>query len=172
MVLSLLADIEYKWTSVRRSQMKKYVVELTSQERKELEGLVKKGKVAGYKIRHAQMLLKADQSKQGPGWHDKQIAEAFGAHLTTVERLRKRFVEEGFAAALERHKRQNYTRKLDGDAEARLIAIACSEPPDGRNQWTLRLLADRLVELSVVDSISHMTVKRTLEKKRTQALAK
>jgi transposase len=144
--------------------MKKYLVELTSEERRQLEGLVKKGKVAGYKIRHAQMLLKADQGKQGPGWHDKQIAEAFGAHLTTVERLRKRLVEEGLEAALGRHKRQNYTRKLDGEAEARLIAIACSEPPEGRNEWTLRLLADRLVELSVVDSVSHMTVSRTLKK--------
>jgi transposase len=152
--------------------MKKYVVELTSQERKQLEELIKKGKMPGYKLRHAQMLLKADQGKQGLGWPDKQIAEAFGAHLTTVERLRKRFVEEGLQVALERHKRQNYSHKLDGDAEAQLIAIACSEPPEGRNEWTLRLLADRLVELSVVDSISHMTVKRTLEKKRTQALAK
>ena len=144
--------------------MKKYVVELTSEERKQLKELVKKGKVAGYKIRHAQMLLKADQGKQGPGWQDKQIAEAFGAHLTTVERLRKRFVEQGLEAALERNKRQNYTRKLDGDAEARLIAIACSKAPEGRNEWSLRLLADRLVELSVVDSISHMTVSRTLKK--------
>ena len=144
--------------------MKKYVVELTSEEQRQLEGLVKKGKVAGYKIRHAQMLLKADQGKQGPGWRDKQIAQAFGAHLTTVERLRKRFVEQGLEAALERNKRQNYTCKLDGDAEARLITIACGEPPEGRNEWTLRLLADRLVELSVVDSISHMTVSRTLKK--------
>ena len=144
--------------------MKKYLVELTSEERNQLEGLVKKGKVAGYKIRHAQMLLKADQGKQGPGWRDKQIAQAFGAHLTTVERLRKRFVEQGLEAALERNKRHNYTCKLDGDAEARLITIACSEPPEGRNEWTLRLLADRLVELSVVDSISHMTVSRTLKK--------
>lgn len=144
--------------------MKKYVVELTSEERRQLEELVKKGKVAGYKIRHAQMLLKADQGKEGPGWHDKQIAEAFGAHLTTVERLRKRLVEEGLDAGLERHKRQNYAHKLDGDAEARLIAIACSKAPEGRNEWTLRLLADRLVELSVVDSISHMTVSRTLKK--------
>ena len=144
--------------------MKKYLVELTSEERNQLEGLVKKGKVAGYKIRHAHMLLKADQGKQGPGWRDKQIAQAFGAHLTTVERLRKRFVEHGLEAALERNKRQNYTCKLDGDAEARLITIACSEPPEGRNEWTLRLLADRLVELSVVDSISHMTVSRTLKK--------
>jgi len=144
--------------------MKKYVVELTSEERKQLERLVQKGKVAGYKIRHAQMLLKADQGKQGSGWPDKQIAQAFGAHLTTVERLRKRLVQEGLQAALERHKRQNYTRKLDGDAEARLIAIACSKPPEGRNEWTLRLLADRLVELSVVDSVSHMTISRTLKK--------
>jgi transposase len=144
--------------------MKKYVVDLTSEERKQLEGLIKKGKVAGYKIRHAQMLLKADQGKEGPGWPDQQVAEAFGAHLTTVECLRKRLVEEGLEGALERHKRQNYTRKLDGDAEARLIAIACSQPPAGRNAWTLRLLADRLVELSVVESISHMTVSRTLKK--------
>ena len=144
--------------------MKKYGVELTSEEQRQLVGLVKKGKVAGYKIRHAQMLLKADQGKQGPAWRDKQIAQAFGAHLTTVERLRKRFVEHGLEAALERNKRQNYTCKLDGDAEARLITIACSEPPEGRNEWTLRLLADRLVELSVVDSISHMTVSRTLKK--------
>jgi len=144
--------------------MKKYVVALTSEERRQLEGLIKKGKVAGYKIRHAQMLLKADQGQEGPGWPDQQIAEAFGAHLTTVECLRKRLVEEGLEAALERHKRQNYTHKLDGDAEARLIAIACSAPPEGRSEWTLRLLADRLVELSVVDSISHMTVSRTLKK--------
>lgn len=147
--------------------MKKYVVELTSQERKQLEGLIKKGKVAVYKIRHAQMLLKADQGKEGPGWPDRQIAEAFGAHLTTVENLRKRLVEEGLESVLERHKRQNYTRKLDGDAEARLIAIACSKPPQGRGEWTLRLLADRLVELSVVESISHMTVSRTLKKTRS-----
>ena len=146
--------------------MKKYVVELTSQERRQLEELIKKGKVAGYKIRHAQMLLKADQGKEGPGWHDKQIADAFGAHLTTVESLRKRLVEEGLDAALQRKKqaRPSRERKLDGDGEARLISLACSQPPEGRNEWSLRLLADRLVELSVVDSISHMTVSRTLKK--------
>ena len=144
--------------------MKKYIVELTSEERKQLQQLVKKGKVAGYKIRHAQMLLKADQGIHGPSWPDAQIAEVFAAHVTTVERLRKRFVEQGLDAALERNKRDNYTRKLDGDAEAHLIAIACSKPPAGRNEWSLRLLADRLVELSVVDSISYMTVSRTLKK--------
>jgi len=144
--------------------VKKYIVELTSEERKQLQQLVKKGKVAGYKIRHAQMLLKADQGNHGPNWPDAQIAEVFAAHVTTVERLRKRFVEQGLDAALERNKRDNYTRKLDGDAEAHLIAIACSKPPAGRNEWSLRLLADKLVELSVVDSISYMTVSRTLKK--------
>jgi transposase len=143
---------------------KKYVVELTSEERKQLTALVKKGKTAAYKIRHAQMLLKVDQGKKGPGWSDSTVAEAFTAHITTVERLRKRFVEEGLEAALERHNRTNYTRKLDGDVEAHLIAIACSEPPEGRNEWSLRLLADKLVELKVVDSVSHMTVSRTLKK--------
>jgi transposase len=143
---------------------KKYVVELTSEERKQLTALVKKGKTAGYKIRHAQMLLKVDQGKKGPGWPDGRVSEAFAAHITTVERLRKRFVEEGLGAALERHNRKNYARKLDGDAEAHLIAVACSEPPEGHNEWTLRLLADKLVELKVVDSVSHMTVSRALKK--------
>jgi transposase len=144
--------------------MKKYIVELTSEERKQLRQLIKKGKVAGYKIRHAQMLLKADQGNKGPSWPDVQVAEVFAAHVTTVERLRKRFVEQGLEAALERNKRNNYARKLDGNGEAHLIAIACSDPPTGRSEWSLRLLADKLVESSVVDSISYMTVSRTLKK--------
>lgn len=143
---------------------KKYIVELTSEERIQLAELVKKGKTAGYKIRHAQILLKVDQGEQGRAWPDERVAEAFGANVTTVERLRKRFVEEGLQAALKRHNRQNYRRKLDGEAEAHLIALACSEPPQGRSEWSLRLLADRLVELSVVDSVSHMTISRTLKK--------
>ena len=143
---------------------KKYVVELTSQEREYLQELVKKGKVAGYKIRHAQMLLKIDQGKHGPGWPDERIAEALGSTSATVSRLRQRFVEEGLDVALGRKKRQNYTHKLDGEAEAHLIAVACSEPPEGYKRWTLRLLADRMVELAVVDSVSHMTISRTLKK--------
>jgi transposase len=143
---------------------KKYIVDLTSKERKYLQHLVSKGKVAGYKIRHAQMLLKADQGRHGPSWPDERVAEVFGAHEATVRRLRERFVEEGLDEALQRKKRQNYTRKLDGDAEAHLIAIACSQPPKGRNRWTLRLLADHMVELAVVDSVSHMTISRTLKK--------
>ena len=144
--------------------MKKYIVELSVEERGQLQELVAKGKVAGYKIRHAQMLLKADQGAQGPGWQDGQIAEAFGGHVSTVERLRKRLVEEGLEAALERRKRHNYRRKLDGEGEAHLIALACSEAPQGHSRWSLRLLADRLVQLGVVESISHMTVSRTLKK--------
>ena len=143
---------------------KKYVVELTSEERRQLTELVKKGKTAGYKIRHAQILLKVDQGKKGPGWPDITVAKAFAAHITTVERLRKRFVEEGLEVALERHNRKNYIRKLDGDGEAHLIALACSEPPEGRQRWTVRLLADELVALKVVDSCGKTTVHETLKK--------
>jgi transposase len=143
---------------------KKFIVDLTSKEHQYLQHLVKKGKVAGYKIRHAQMLLKADQGKNGPAWPDEKIAESFGAHSATVTRLRQRLVEEGLEAALQRRKRQNYTRKLDGDAEAHLIAVACGKPPKGYKRWTLRLLADRMVELSVVEAVSHMTISRTLKK--------
>lgn len=143
---------------------KKYIVELTIEERKRLEELIDAGKAAKYKVRYAEMLLLADQGEDGSGWADERIAEAFRCHLTTVERLRRRLVEHGLEAALERQKRQNYTPKLDGEAEAHLIALACSEAPKGRSRWTLRLLADKLVELSVVDEISYATVRRTLKK--------
>ncbi len=143
---------------------KKYIVELTIEERKRLEELIDTGKAAKYKIRYAQMLLLAEQGEHGAGWPDEQIAKAYRAHRTTVEHLRKRFVEQGLEAALERQKRQNYARKLDGEGEARLIALACSEAPPGRGRWTLRLLADKLVELNVVDAISYGTVRRTLKK--------
>jgi transposase len=144
--------------------MKKYVVELTVEERKQLEKLINRGKVEGYKIQHAQVLLKTDQGQQGPAWKDEDIANAFGCHVTTVENIRRRFIEFGLKAALGRAKRGPNKRKLDGDAEAHLIAAVCSEAPAGRNRWTLRLLADRLVELGVVESVSHMTISRTLKK--------
>jgi transposase len=143
---------------------KKYIVELTIEERKRLEELIDTGRAAKHKIRYAQMLLLADQGTHGPAWPDQQIAKAYRAHRTTVEHLRKRLVEQGLDAALERRKRQNYVRKLDGEGEARLIALACSEAPAGRSRWTLRLLADKLVELSVVDELSYATVRRTLKK--------
>jgi transposase len=144
--------------------MKKYVVRLTEEQRAALEALVKKGRTAAYRMRHANILLKADAD--GPAWSDPQIAEAFGCHIGTVENVRQRFVEGGLAGALDRKKRDRPPRtpKLDGEGEARLIALACSSPPDGRDRWTLKLLAQRLVELEVVDTISAQTVRRNLKK--------
>lgn len=142
-----------------------YIVELTSEERTQLEQLLRKGKVAAYKQRHARILLLADQSPPIKGrMSDSAIAEAVNCGLATVERIRKRFVLEGFEAALSRKNRTNYPRQIDGDAEAHLIALACSAPPDGRQRWTLRLLADKMVELEVVERCSKDTVHRTLKK--------
>ena len=145
--------------------MKKYIVTLTDDERSELTELARCGKAAAYKITHARALLKADAAPAGPGWRDGQIAEALDVGTATVERLRRRFVEEGPQAALSRKKQLN--RKppvLDGAAEARLVALACSAPPLGRACWTLRLLADRLVELQVIPAVSYETVRRVLQK--------
>ena len=143
---------------------KKYVVRLTEEERGELETVVSTGKAAAYRIKHANILLKADAD--GPGWTDGQIADAFGCHARTVENVRRRLVLEGMQAALERKKREHPPREkvLDGKAEARLIAVACGKPPEGRTRWTLELLADKLVELNVVKSVSYQTVRRTLKK--------
>lgn len=144
--------------------MKKYIVRLSKDERRELEMLVGKGKAAAYKIRHANILLKVDA--EGPAWTDEQAAGAFGCHVNTARNVRQRFVEEGLSAALERKKQCSLSRQrvLDGAGEARLIALACSQPPDGRDRWTLQLLADQLVTLSIVESISDQTVRRTLKK--------
>jgi hypothetical protein len=143
---------------------KKYVVRLTTEERENLRAMVSKGKVVAYRVKHANILLAADV--EGPGWPDWRIAEAFSCHARSVENVRRRFVLEGLTAALERKKqlRPSRERKLDGDGEARLIALACSEPPDGRDRWTLQLLADALVRLNVVDCICDQTVRRTLKK--------
>ena len=150
---------------------KKYVVELTSEERSKLQAMVKKGKAAAYKIKHAHILLNADQGLEGPRWKDADIAKTFHCHVTTVENVRRRLVEQGLEAAIERTKHKAYKpQKLDGRAEAQLVAMACSETPAGRNKWTLRLLADKMVELNIVDSISYGTVRNIL-KKHSQALA-
>jgi transposase len=141
---------------------KKYVVRLTRDEREMLLRMVNGGKGAARKLVHARVLLKADAD--GPGWPDVRIAEALEVGVRTIESLRQRFVEEGLHAALHRKKHRPRPRKLDGEVEARLVALACSEAPDGRKQWTLRLLADRLVELEVVDSISYETVRQALKK--------
>jgi len=145
--------------------MKKYIVTLTDEERMSLEQLVRTGKAAAYKITHARILLKADASPGGPAWKDQAIADALDVSRATVERLRERFVEEGLDAALARKQgRPSRERIFDGAAEARLIALACSRPPEGRACWTLRLLAEKLVELEVVESVSHETVRQVLQK--------
>ena len=114
---------------------------------------------------HARILLKADAGEDGPAWDDGAIAEGVDAGRATVERVRKEFVEEGLEAALERRKpRRQYRRKLDGDGEAHLIALACGQAPDGRSRWTLRLLADRMVTLEEVDHLSYETVRQVLKK--------
>jgi len=149
--------------------MKKYIVELSSKERDELQALVKKGKSSTRKIQHAQILLKADEAEGGPGWKDELIAEAFGVNVRTVERLRQRCVEEGVEEALRPRKKSVRVppRKLDGKGEAYLCKLACSSPPAGRDRWTLRLLSDRLVALEVVETISYETVRTALKKTKS-----
>ena len=148
---------------------KKYLVTLTPDERDHLTGLLSAGKRSALTLARVRILLKADQAEGGPAWPDDRIAEALDCGLRTVERVRQRFVERGLEAALGRkpQDRPSRERKLDGRAEARLIALACSEPPDGRAAWTLQLLADKLVELRVVDSVCDETVRRALKKTRS-----
>jgi transposase len=146
--------------------MKKYLVTLTAEERQTLRQLTAAGKASALKLTRARILLKADQAEGGPAWPDERIAQALDVGLSTIARVRQRFVEQGLDAALDRKQRERPPRpiKLDGRAEARLIAVACSAPPQGRKEWTMRLLADRLVELEVVDSVSDETVRRVLKK--------
>ena len=144
---------------------KKYVVTLRDEERQALEALVNRGKVAARKIQRAWILLKADVGIAGPGWPDEEIHQTFGVGLVTIYRVRQTFVEEGFEAVLRRRpKSRHRLRKLDGDQEAHLIALACSKPPAGRRRWTVRLLAKRIVELGYTDRVSPETVRQTLKK--------
>ena len=146
--------------------MKKYIVRLTLEERETLLKLITSGRGPARMFTRARILLKADQSDNGPGWPDEKISEAFDVTIQTIERIRKQFVEEGVDAVLSRRKyKQKVSRKkIDGDVEARLIALSCSEPPEGRARWTLRLLADSVIELGYVESISHEAVRQTLKK--------
>ena len=148
--------------------MKRYKVTLEFDERQQLHDLIAVGQAAARKLVHARILLKADAADGGPAWPDWQIADALEISTDTVERVRQRFVELGLDAALDRKQRERPPReiKLDGRAEARLIALACSTPPEGRAVWTMQLLADKLVELEVVDSISDETVRLALKKAR------
>lgn len=144
---------------------KKYHIHLTADERVILEQVVHTGKTAAITQSHARILLKADRAKGAPAWPDRQIAEALEVRISTVERVRRLWITQGHTVALERKKPTGRPRrKLDGAQEAQLAAIACSPAPDGAERWTLALLADKLVELKVVDSIARDTVRITLKK--------
>jgi transposase len=141
-------------------------VTLDPEERQQLLDLIAAGKAAARKLAHARVLLKADAADGGPAWPDERIAEAVAVSADTVARVRQRFVEQGLDTALARKKqdRPSRPRTLDGAAEARLVALACSAPPGGRVCWTMKLLADKLVELAVVDAVSDETVRRAMKK--------
>jgi transposase len=144
---------------------KRYIVTLTEAERAHLEDLIGAGTGPARKLMHARILLKADHGPRGPGWVDRAIAEAVEVSQATVARVRRQYVEQGLEAALNRRPpRREYRRKLDGAQEAHLVALACSAPPEGHGRWSLRLLADKLVELAVVEDISYQTVRRVLKK--------
>ena len=145
---------------------KKYIVRLSAEERRQLTELSRKGKAAASKIRHAHILLKADAN--GSAWTDEHIAESFSVSVPTVQGVRQRLIEQGLEAALNRKQqaRPSRTPLLDGEGEARLIALRCSAPPAGQARWTLRLLADQAVALDIVEAISHETVRQTLKKMR------
>lgn len=138
---------------------KKYIVDLSPEEHRALEQMTNKGQIKARKMKRALILLKADE-----GLTDREIREAIGVSIPTVERIRKRFVEGGLEKALNADPRPGQRRKLGGREEAHLIALACSDPPAGHEHWTLRLLGDKLVELGLVESISHETVRQTLKK--------
>jgi hypothetical protein len=144
---------------------KRYRVTLTSEEREELIARVNTGKGQARRLRRARILLMADEAQDGGGWKDADIAKALKAAPRTVERIRQKCVEQGIEAALN-HTRPKTTRSkvLDGEAEARLIQLACSPAPEGRAEWSMRLLADKLIELEVVDTVSRETVRTTLKK--------
>jgi len=151
---------------------KKYIVTLTSDERELLRELVDTGKTQAYRIKHANILLKADREQEA--WNDLQIAQAFGCHQNTVANVRLRFVLQGLETALERQQRKTPPVEpiLDGAGEARLTQLACSTPPEGRADWTLELLADQCVVLKIADSISPQTVMRTLKKTNSSRTVK
>ena len=144
----------------------RYRVTLTQEERQELEAISTKGKRAARTIIHARALLLLDAGDHGPTWRVAQVAEALGTTPRSLEHLKKRFVEEGLPAAIERKKRETPPREIQfgGEFEAQLLALACSEAPEGRQRWTVRLLAEKMVELNMVSSVSPMTVCNTLKK--------
>ena len=144
----------------------RYRVTLTQEERKELEALTRRGKNRARRVILARALLLCDCGPEGPAWNVSDVSQALGITKRTIEHLKKRFVEDGLEAALERKAREKPPREVifDGAFEARLIALACSDAPDGYRRWTVRLLADKIVELNIAAKVSHMTVQRALKK--------
>jgi hypothetical protein len=143
----------------------KYGVKLTSSERSQLKELISSGEASARQIRRAYILLKSDSSAGGPNWNYQAICEAYEVSSLTVYNVRKNYVEGGLKRAILRKKPERvYKRRLDGEGEAHLIALACSEPPDGYESWSLRLLQDRMIRLEIVESISHETIRQTLKK--------
>ncbi len=157
----------------KKRRSAKYVVRLNTEERSELEGMIGKGRDAAYRLLKARILLKADVGTNGDGWDDARIAEALETSASTVFRTRRQLVEEGLNAALARKKRETPPTPaiFDGEAEARLLQLACSEPPDGHARWSLRLLEKRVVELGIVEAASDSTIQRVLKKTRSNRTA-
>ncbi len=146
--------------------MEKYKVTLTKEEREELESIIHKGKHTSQRFRNAYVLLNCDEGAYSDKVTNTEISKILKVGMRTIDRIKKRFIEEGFDAVLERKpSTREYERKADGDFEARLIALSCSEPPEGFSRWSLRLLADKVVELQIVDSISYETVRSVLKKR-------
>jgi hypothetical protein len=144
----------------------KSTVKLTAHEQHDLHQLITVGKASARKLMHARILLKADESAEGPAWSDQHISEALEASLSTVARVRQRFVEQGVKEAINRRPQPErpHTRKLDGEAEAYLVALTCRPKPEGEGRWTVRLLAEKLVALGYVEQVSYETVRQALKK--------
>ena len=142
----------------------KYIVTLTEEETTELKVMIQQGKTQGYRIKHAQILLKLDERPENTSWTYQRIKEAYRVTPHTISQIAKRVVEGGLESALGRNEQKNRSRKIDGRAEAQIVAIACSEAPVGRQRWTLQLIADELVRLGVVESISDTAVHNVLKK--------
>ena len=160
----------YDIAEVREMQPRKYHVTLTEDEHKYLNEMTRRGTASAQKIKHAQALLKLDETYNNRPWQLEEIRKAYGVSIGTICSIAQRFVEEGLEFALNRKQQQNRHHKITGEVEAHIVAIACSDAPEGRDRWTLQLIADRLVELKVVDSISATAVGTTL-KKRTDTIS-
>jgi Homeodomain-like domain len=159
--------------SAREIAVKRYVVRLSQDERKQLDEMIRKGKSSAQKLMKARILLKADVSEGGEGWSDSRIVEALETSATTVYRTRQQLVEDGFEAVLSRKKpaKPSVTPIFDGEKEAKLIALACSEPPSGRARWSLRLLENKVVELNIVERASDSTIWRVLKKTNSSRIS-